>query len=181
MSSLDSLYKEFFSNPNQTSNQQIELKNRCFKDLYNLIEDCTFKFYDLYVSYNSTTAKNEKLESTFQQLEQVFSGSGIDQDKESGDMSVLEELKRISNNNLQDIFELQKEIAHFKALENVPIQLVKLLKKSYEKTGKKQNNVSGILSLEEQVMELNQKLKDQDKIYRNKEKKMNKKKEGQRN
>ena len=35
--------------------------------------------------------------------------------------------------------------------------------------------VSGILSLEEQVMELNLKLKDQDKVLRTKEKKLNKK------
>jgi len=37
---------------------------------------------------------------------------------------------------------------------------VKLLKKSFEKHNKKISGVSGILSLEEQVMELNLKLKD---------------------
>ena len=50
-----------------------------------------------------------------------------------------------------------------------------MLKKSFEKHNKKQTSVSGILSLEEQVMELNQKLKDQDKMYRTKEKKHTKK------
>lgn len=58
---------------------------------------------------------------------------------------------------------------------------MKLLKKQVEKQNKKQNSVSGILSLEEQVMELNQKLKDQDKVLRTKEKKINKKNQGQRN
>lgn len=105
----------------------------------------------------------------------MFSGSGIDQDREGGDVTVLDELKRISTQNLQQIFELQKEVAYFKTLENMPVQLVKLLKKQLEGKNKKQNSVCGILSLEEQVMELNQKLKDQDKMLRTKEKKVGKK------
>ena len=43
----------------------MEHKSRCFKDLFNLIEDSTFKFYDLYVTHQATLAKNEKLEGTF--------------------------------------------------------------------------------------------------------------------
>lgn len=53
--------------------------------------------------------------------------------------------------------------------------MAKLLKKSYEKNAKKGTSLNGMISLEEQVMDLNQKLIDQEKLLRSKEKKLQKK------
>jgi len=44
----------------------MELKNRCFKDMYNILEDAVYKFYDLFTTSLATSLKNEKLEETFQ-------------------------------------------------------------------------------------------------------------------
>eukprot|EP00347_Sterkiella_histriomuscorum_P019994 403339503 len=151
----------------------LEQKNRSFKDLYNLLEEATFKFYDLFVSSFALQQKNEKLEETFQQLDSVFSHAQESQDP--NDRAVLDELRRLSNHILQQVFDLQKEVAMYKALDGAPIQLVKILKKSGDKHQKKYQSVSGILTLEEQVNELNSKLKEQDKQLRQKEKKLHKK------
>ncbi len=69
VNSLETLYRDFFK-PNS---DQIEVKNRCFKDLYNMIEESVLKFYELHVECTATKQKNMKLEETFQQLDQVFS------------------------------------------------------------------------------------------------------------
>jgi hypothetical protein len=58
VSTLDSLYKEYFSEgsklpPGMTQSERnasiLEIKNRNFKDLYNIIEESILKIYDLYV------------------------------------------------------------------------------------------------------------------------------------
>lgn len=109
-------------------------------------------------------AKNKKLEETFEQLDAVFS---CDDQADNEDFNVADELKRISQGNLNQIFEMQKEIADLKALENIPHQLARLLRKSQEKTvkspnGKHQAQVISMndgsdqfVSLEDQVMDLN--------------------------
>lgn len=48
---------------------------------------------------------------------------------------MLEELRKLSDHNLKQVFEMQREVAKYKALENMPIALCKLLKKSFEKNG----------------------------------------------
>jgi hypothetical protein len=43
----------------------MELKNRAFKDLYNMLEDAVYKFYELHVKCQVTEQKNQTLEQTF--------------------------------------------------------------------------------------------------------------------
>ena len=64
VSALETLYRDFFK-----SGAEVEVKSRCFKDLYNLIEEAALRFYELYVDCAATKQKNTKLEETFQQLD----------------------------------------------------------------------------------------------------------------
>jgi hypothetical protein len=41
------------------------MKNRIFKDLYNIFEESIVRFYELYVDCLATKMKNQKLEETF--------------------------------------------------------------------------------------------------------------------
>ena len=65
MSVLDTLYRDFFKQQ-YPQEKSVEVKNRCFKDLYNMIEESVVKFYELYVECAATHQKNLKLEETFQ-------------------------------------------------------------------------------------------------------------------
>jgi hypothetical protein len=71
VNNLDSIYRDFFIQgyPNSGSGfslqEQIEIKNRCFKDLYNILEESVFKFYEIFTMSLSNQMKNEKLEETF--------------------------------------------------------------------------------------------------------------------
>lgn len=82
VNTLDSLYRDFFNStvvdPSR-SQSVVEVKNRCFKDLYNLIEESVVKFYEIYTECQSLSLKNVKLEETFHQLEQVFSQNALDE------------------------------------------------------------------------------------------------------
>ncbi|CDW80834.1 UNKNOWN [Stylonychia lemnae] len=149
---------------------QLKENNQAFKEMTGSpkAEDSTFKFYELFTQSLATQAKNDKLEQTFSELDIVFNHA------ENNDKVVLDELRRLSNHTLQQIFDLQKELTQYRALDGMSSQLVKLLKKSAEKNSKR-HTAGGILSLEEQVMELNSKLKEQDKQLRQKEKKVLKK------
>jgi hypothetical protein len=58
VNSLEALYREFFKTQHQhggyNDKQESSLegnKSRCFKDLYNMIEESTIKFYELYVDW----------------------------------------------------------------------------------------------------------------------------------
>jgi hypothetical protein len=58
---LESLYRDFFKSSISSMTQGerlIEVKNRCFKDLYNIIEESIVKFYELYVDSMATKQKN---------------------------------------------------------------------------------------------------------------------------
>jgi hypothetical protein len=68
VSNLDNLYRDFFAqNP-----KDLEAKNRCFKELYNILESSVFKFYDLFVESQANQIKCDKLQETFIQLDKVF-------------------------------------------------------------------------------------------------------------
>lgn len=49
VSNLDTLYRDFFSTASK--DQSLEVKNRCFKELYNILESSVFKFYELFVDH----------------------------------------------------------------------------------------------------------------------------------
>jgi hypothetical protein len=65
-------------------------------------------------------------------------------------------------------------VTELKSLQNIPMNLAKVLKKNISKTTKKYNSVCGVMTLEEQVVELSEKVKEQEKDLRTKEKKLNK-------
>jgi hypothetical protein len=73
MVSLDSIYSEFFKQGGKNSQDLLDLKTRCFKDLYNLVEELIGKFHEIYVSCTTYKQKTEKFEETFKQLDSVFS------------------------------------------------------------------------------------------------------------
>ncbi len=87
-------------------------------------------------------------------------------DQEDGE--VLEDLRKLANCYLQQIFNLQHELANYKSLENAPTNISKVLKRNIKKT--KKLNLG--TSLEEQVFELQEKVRLQEKELKNKEKKV---------
>ncbi len=58
---LDTLYSDYFKSPShfpgttplEKQSAQLELKNRCFKDLYNLVEESVTKVFELYLDYQA--------------------------------------------------------------------------------------------------------------------------------
>ena len=58
---VQAIYEKFFSH-----NAHPELQSRCFKELYNLIEECASKCHELFVSHHSLQGKNQKFHETFQ-------------------------------------------------------------------------------------------------------------------
>ena len=70
------------------------------------------KLHSLFVHYHSANAKTVKFEETFKQLDQIFSQDTLSQ--RSGGMlgndeenkRVLEDLRRLNNNYLAQIFDL---------------------------------------------------------------------------
>jgi predicted peroxiredoxin len=68
---LETLYRDYF----KASDNQQEVRNRCFKHLYNLIEESATKCFELYVDAQAAKCKTARLEDTIHQLELVFSSS----------------------------------------------------------------------------------------------------------
>lgn len=55
VNNLDNIYREFFIQAQSVGiSEQIEMKNRCFKDLYNILEESVYKFYELFTLGLST-------------------------------------------------------------------------------------------------------------------------------
>jgi len=69
---------------------------------------------------------------------------------------------------------MQSELIKVKATTNVPLPLQKLLTKASETYKKKHKTQSGQLTLEEQVADLNQRIRDQEKMLRSQELKVHK-------
>ena len=53
-----------------------QIQERCFKELYNVIEESASKFHEIFIQYHSLQAKNQKFNETFSQLDRVFSQEG---------------------------------------------------------------------------------------------------------
>lgn len=53
VNNLDHIYREYFSHTfsSTAGSEQTEYKNRLFKDLYNIIEDSVYKFYEIFTAY----------------------------------------------------------------------------------------------------------------------------------
>lgn len=68
---VDVIYRDFFVQGSLM--QQVEAKNRCFKDLYNILEESIAKFHNLFLAFNTSKDKITKYEETFRQLDTVFS------------------------------------------------------------------------------------------------------------
>eukprot|EP00347_Sterkiella_histriomuscorum_P009079 403342596 len=177
---LDIIYKDFFQSQTSgysASQDQIEQKNRCFKDVYNMLEDSVLKFYDIFVKYRASELKNQKLEETFIQLDTVFSNDQT----ENEDNKVLDELRNLNKNTLTQYFNLQKEFVEMQALDGISAQILKLLKKQSEKSSLANGNKSThkqneeVFTLEQQVIELKIKLQDYEKIIQKRERKQQKK------
>jgi hypothetical protein len=52
VNNLESLYRDFF-NSQSTQGGIIEIKNRCFKELYGLVEESIMKVYELFTDCQS--------------------------------------------------------------------------------------------------------------------------------
>ena len=62
---LEALEKDFFAQGIKTLPEQIESKNKCFKELLTLFEEALLSFFQVFIQYQATLSKNEKLEETF--------------------------------------------------------------------------------------------------------------------
>jgi hypothetical protein len=132
ISLLDDIYKDFFKSSKSVGQSElVEAKNRSFKDLFNMMEDAVVKFYEIFVKCKAQELKNQKLEETFLQLDSVFSHQSPES---NDDQRVLEELRNLNQKTLSQYFSLQQEFQELQALDGVSVQILKLLKKSQDKT-----------------------------------------------
>ena len=91
LGSLEAIYTEFFKTSNGLSSmEQLDSKNRAFKDLFNIYNESLGKFHEMFVSNSSQRLKIEKFEETFKQLDKVFS-------QDEDDRNVLDDLRLLSD------------------------------------------------------------------------------------
>ena len=66
------------------------------------------------------------------QLDEVFTNSA-NGDNEQANLEVAAEIRKMQQIQMDQIFELQNEIGHMKALKDIPFELIKILRKQSSK------------------------------------------------
>ena len=66
------------------------------------------------------------------QLDEVFTNSASG-DNEQANLEVAAEIRKMQQIQMDQIFELQNEIGHMKALKDIPFELIKILRKQSSK------------------------------------------------
>ena len=64
------------------------------------------------------------------QLDEVFTRSAVD-GNEQANLAVAQELRLMNHSHMTQAFELQSEMSQLKAVKNLPVELVKILRRGY--------------------------------------------------
>ena len=107
----------------------MDMKNACFQDLSGQVDSLVRKLYELYVTVKVQGSALKTFEETMIQLDTVFT----DKNDEVGNIEVACELRKMQENQLVKIFDLQSELNHLKALKDMPIDLAQILQKAMPK------------------------------------------------
>ena len=107
----------------------MDTKNACFSDLYSQVDDLVKKLYFLFVSVQSQNLKIKTFEETMVQLDDVFTNSAQGEN-EAANLDVAAEIRKMSQIQLDQIFDLQNEVSHLKAVKDVPQDLAQLLRRA---------------------------------------------------
>ena len=74
--------------------------------------------------------KIKTFEETMVQLDDVFTNTA-NGENEQANLEVAEEIRKMQSIQMDQIFELQKDISNFKALKEVPHELAKILRRAF--------------------------------------------------
>ena len=107
----------------------MDTKNACFSDLYTQVDDLVKKLYQLFVMVQSQNLKIKTFEDTMVQLDDVFTNSA-NGENEMANLEVAAEIRKMQQVQLDNIFELQNELSHLKAVKDVPQDLAQLLRRA---------------------------------------------------
>lgn len=86
------------------------------------MDDLVKKLYQLFVTVQSQNLKIKTFEETMVQLDDVFTNSASGEN-EMANLDVASEIRKMQQIQLDQIFDIQNELSHLKALKDVPQDL----------------------------------------------------------
>ena len=131
LKSLEYIHTQFYQQKN-SRDAVLDTKNACFSDLYATVDGLVKKLYNLFVSVQSQTSKLKTFEETMVQLDDVFTNSASGEN-EQANREVAGEIRKMQQVQMDQIFEMQNEIAHLKSLKDIPFELIKILRRANSK------------------------------------------------
>ena len=134
LKSIEYIHQQFYAQRNSRE-AQLDTKNACFSDIYLQVDDLVKKLYQLFVTVQSQNLKIKTFEETMVQLDDVFTNSASGEN-EMANLDVASEIRKMQQIQLDQIFDIQNELSHLKALKDVPQDLAQLLRRASSNVNK---------------------------------------------